>query len=53
VGNLDTGYENMTDSLTSQIKSFLEIMVLEKNANQEYGEAFTNSVEATGKYQIT
>jgi tetratricopeptide (TPR) repeat protein len=49
-GNLDTDYKNMTDSLSRQIKDFLEIKALEKNANPEYGAIFTNSVEAYRKY---
>ena len=49
-GNVDTEYISMADSLSRQIKNFLEIKVLEKNANPEYGEAFTNSAEAYRKY---
>jgi tetratricopeptide (TPR) repeat protein len=49
-GSVDTEYKSMTDSLSRQIKNFLEIKVLEKNANPEYGEAFTNSAEAYRKY---
>jgi tetratricopeptide (TPR) repeat protein len=49
-GNLDAEYKEMVDSLSRQIKNFLEIKVLEQNADKEYQEAFTNSVEAYRKY---
>ena len=49
-GNLDTDYKNMTDSLSRQMKNFLEIKALEKNVNPEYEVSFTNSVEAYRKY---
>jgi len=53
-GNLDTEYKVMMDSLSKQIKDFLEIKALEQSAYKEYHEAFTNSVtnsvEAYRKY---
>jgi tetratricopeptide (TPR) repeat protein len=49
-GNINTEYKEMTDSLSRQIKNFLEIKTLEQNADKEYQEAFTNSVEAYRKY---
>ena len=47
---MDTEYKIMVDSLARQFKNFMEIKALEKNANLEYGEAFTNSSEAYRKY---
>jgi tetratricopeptide (TPR) repeat protein len=49
-GNIDSAYKDMTDSLSRQIKNFLEIKVLEQNANPDNQEAFTNSAEAYRKY---
>ena len=49
-GNLDADYTTMTDSLSKQIKNFLEIKTLEQNTPIEYKESFTNSVEALRKY---
>jgi tetratricopeptide (TPR) repeat protein/TolB-like protein len=49
-GNIDADYKVMMDSLSRQIKNFLEIKALEQNISMEYQEAFTNSVEAYRKY---
>ena len=49
-GNLDADYIDLTDSLSQQVKNFLEIKVLERNSNIDFREAFTNSADAYRKY---
>ncbi len=49
-GNLDADYIDLADSLSQQVKDFLEIKVLEKNINVDFREAFTNSADAYRKY---
>ena len=48
-GNLDK-YKNLADSLSVQLKDFLEIKVIKQKASQEYSDVNTNSPEALRKY---
>jgi tetratricopeptide (TPR) repeat protein len=48
-GNLDK-YKYLADSLSAQLKDFLEIKVIRQKAGQEYNDANTNSPEALKKY---
>jgi tetratricopeptide (TPR) repeat protein len=49
-GKLDSEYRGMVDSLSWQIKNFLEIKALERDADPEFNKAFTNSADAYRKY---
>ncbi|TAL78270.1 MAG: hypothetical protein EPN88_02270 [Bacteroidetes bacterium] len=49
-GNLNSDYIDLTDSLSKQVKNFLEIRALEKSSNQDFRDAFTNSADAYRKY---
>ena len=49
-GNLSADYIDLADSLSQQLKDFLEISALEKNASLDFREAFTNSADAYRKF---
>ncbi|MCX6253677.1 MAG: hypothetical protein NTV31_04280 [Bacteroidia bacterium] len=49
-GNLNADYIDLADSLSLQVKNFLEIKVLEKNTNIDFRDAFTNSADAYRKF---
>lgn len=49
-GDLATDYIDLTDSLSKQVKDFLEIKALEKNTSLDFREAFTHSADAYRKY---
>jgi tetratricopeptide (TPR) repeat protein len=48
-GNLDE-YKYLADSLSAQLKDFLEIKVIKQKTSQEYNDVNTNSPEALRKY---
>jgi tetratricopeptide (TPR) repeat protein len=49
-GDLNSDYIDLTDSLSKQVKNFLEIKALEKSSSQDFRDAFTNSADAYRKY---
>ncbi len=49
-GTLESDFIDLTDSLSSQIKNYLEIKALEKKANADYREAFPISADAYRYY---
>jgi tetratricopeptide (TPR) repeat protein len=49
-GLLSSEYIDLADSLSQQLKSYLEIRVLEKKVSLDFREAFTNSADAYRKY---
>lgn len=49
-GEINSDYITLADSLSGKLKDFLEIKALEKNADLDFREAFTNSAEAYRKY---
>jgi tetratricopeptide (TPR) repeat protein len=49
-GTLESDFIDLTDSLSSQVKNYLEIKALEKKANSDYREAFPSSADAYRYY---
>ncbi len=49
-GDLNSDYITLADSLSGQLKDFLEIKALEKNSAPDFRNAFTNSADAYRKY---
>ena len=49
-GTLESDFIDLTDSLSSQVKNYLEIKALEKEANSDYYEAFPSSAKAYRYY---
>jgi tetratricopeptide (TPR) repeat protein len=49
-GDINSDYITLADSLSGQLKNFLEIKALKKNTDLDFREAFTNSAEAYRKY---
>ena len=49
-GDINSDYITLADSLSGQLKDFLEIKALKKNTDLDFREAFTNSAEAYRKY---
>jgi tetratricopeptide (TPR) repeat protein len=49
-GNLSSEYKEMADSLSRQLRNYLEIKSLEQTADIDFKEAYTNSAEAYEKY---
>jgi adenylate cyclase len=49
-GNLNSDFIELSDSLSKQVKNFLEIKALEQNSSLDFREAFTNSADAYRKY---
>jgi len=49
-GDIDSDYITLVDSLSGQLKDFLEIKAIKKNTDLDFREAFTNSAEAYRKY---
>jgi tetratricopeptide (TPR) repeat protein len=49
-GDIYANYIDMADSLSQQVKNFLEIKALEKNTSLDFRIAYTNSADAYRKY---
>jgi TolB-like protein len=49
-GDINSDYISLADSLSKQLKDFLEIKALEKKITLDFREAFTNSADAYRKY---
>jgi tetratricopeptide (TPR) repeat protein len=49
-GNINADYIDLADSLSREVKNFLEIKVLGKKANLDFREAYTGSSDAYRKY---
>jgi TolB-like protein len=49
-GNLNSDYIELTDSLSTKVKDFLEIKAIEQNTSLDFRDAFTSSPEAYRKY---
>jgi tetratricopeptide (TPR) repeat protein len=49
-GNINADYIDLADSLSIEVKNFLEIKALGKNASLDFREAYTGSSEAYRKY---
>jgi TolB-like protein len=49
-GVLESDFIDLTDSLSSQVKNYLEIKALEKKANSDYRKAFPSSADAYRYY---
>jgi len=49
-GDINSNYITLADSLSEQLKDFLEIKALEKNTAIDFRNSFTNSADAYRKY---
>jgi TolB-like protein len=49
-GNINADYIDLADSLSIEVKNFLEIKALGKNASRDFRDAYTGSSEAYRKY---
>ncbi|MCX6254511.1 MAG: hypothetical protein NTV31_08560 [Bacteroidia bacterium] len=49
-GDLNSDYIDLTDSLSTQVRNYLEIKALEQNTSQDFKDTFTNSADAYRKY---